>query len=504
MIKNVLQGLEKAKEQNPDKVIFAQTQDTITYQDFVTKAQIIGTFLTKELQTTQCPIAIFLEKSIDCLEAMMGVVYSGNFYTILDIQSPKERIEFILETLQPKTIITNQKNLKKLQQLQLPQKIDCLEQMQVPIEEERLKSIRDNAIDTDPVYILYTSGSTGIPKGTVVCHRSIIDYTTWVKETFQINETTIFGSQTPFYFSMSILDVYTTILAGATLYCIPKMYFSFPVKLLQYLKENHINTIYWVPSALNIVANFKALEEIELPELTKVLFAGEVMPMKPLNYWRKHLPNALYANLYGPTEVTDICTYYIVDREFEDIETLPIGKACDNCNILLIKEDGTQAKQGEEGELCVRGSYLALGYYKNPEKTNATFVQNPLNPYYPEIIYRTGDIVKQNERGEYIYISRKDFQIKHMGYRIELGEIETRIQAIEGIIACCALYEEQQNKIVLYYQSNCLTQEEVLQKAKEKLVSYMLPNQVIRLEKMPYNANGKINRTELKRRIRGE
>ena len=167
----------------------------------------------------------------------------------------------------------------------------------------------------------------------------------WVKECFEIDSKTIFGSQTPFYFSMSILDVFTTIYTGATLYIIPKMFFSFPIKLLEFLKEKKVNTIYWVPSALCIVANLGALENIQLPDLKKILFAGEVMPIKQLNMWRKALPDCMYANLYGPTETTDICSYYIVDREFKNDETLPIGKHCDNCGIILIKEDGKEAKK---------------------------------------------------------------------------------------------------------------------------------------------------------------
>ena len=266
-------------------------------------------------------------------------------------------------------------------------------------------------------------------------------------------------------------------------------------------KEKEINTIYWVPSALCIVANLGALAEADLPDLRKVMFAGEVMPMKQLNMWRKKFPDVMFANLYGPTETTDICTYYIVDRKFENTETLPIGKHCNNCDVMIIKDDGTRAGKGEEGELCARGSFLAMGYYNNPEKTNSVFVQNPLNKAYPEIIYKTGDIVKENERGEIIYISRKDFQIKHMGYRIELGEIETAINAIEGIIACACVYDEKNSKIVLFYQGNKLEEKDLLEQAKAKLPNYMCPNEIHCIDRMPYNANGKIDRKELKNRL---
>ena len=226
------------------------------------------------------------------------------------------------------------------------------------------------------------------------------------------------------------------------------------------------------------------------------------MPIKQLNIWRKHLPHATFVNLYGPTEITDVCTYYVVDREFNNDESLPIGKEFNNCNILIIKDDETEAKVGETGELCVRGSFLSLGYYNNPEKTKQAFVQNPLNKAYPEIIYKTGDIVKKNENNEIIYISRKDFQIKHMGYRIELGEIEAVINNVDGIIACACVYDNENKKIVLFYEADKkLEEKELVKQIKNNLLNYMWPNEIHRLEKMIYNANSKIDRPKLKEMI---
>lgn len=501
MEKNILQCLENTAKRIPNKIIFEDINEKITYQNFVCYSKKIGTGLL-DLNSVNRPIAIFIDKSISCIETMMGILYSGNFYTVLDVKSPEERINVILNTLQPEVIITDKRNVVKAQKLNYQGKILIYEELiGKNIDETKIDNIQKKIIDTDPMYILFTSGSTGTPKGTVISHRAVLTYTTWVKNEFSIDEDTVFGSQTPFYFSMSVSDVFSTIIAGATLVIIPKMYFSFPVKLLKFLNEKKINTIYWVPSALCIVANLGALDEVELPNLKKVLFAGEVMPMKQLNMWRKKLTHTMFANLYGPTETTDICTYYIVDRKFENTETLPIGRHCENCDVLIIKDDGTEAKIGEEGELCVRGSFLAMGYYNNPEKTAAAFVQNPLNKSYPEIIYKTGDIVKENELGEIIYISRKDFQIKHMGYRIELGEIETAINSIEGIILCACVYDTKNSKIVLFYQGDKLEEKILLEKAKEKLPSYMCPNEIHCLEKMPYNANGKIDRVKLKSMI---
>ena len=355
-MKNILQMLEMSSKKYPNKIIFGDVKDEIKYAEFTKKAKIIGAQIASKYKKRKCPIVIFIDKTINCLSSMMGVLYSGNFYSILDTTSPKERAENILNTLEPICIITDNKNITKLKKLDLSCKeIFNIDEIESNLETEDvieniLQNIRNEQIDTDAAYILFTSGSTGKPKGTVVSHKAVISYTNWVEEAFKIDENTIWGSQTPFYFSMSITDVFSCIKSGGSLYIIPKMYFSFPVRLIEFLNEKKINSIYWVPSALSIVANLGALKEAKLPYLKRILFAGEVMPTKQLNMWRKKLPNVMFANLYGPTETTDICSYYILNREFKDDESIPIGINCDNCNLIILKEDGTEAKRKMEVE----------------------------------------------------------------------------------------------------------------------------------------------------------
>ena len=500
-MKNILEMLEYSAERFPDKYVFRDENTDITYAEFLTTAKSIGTDIAKHGINNK-PIAVIAERSVGCLAAMFGVLYSGNFYTVIDSEMPPERVKAIFETLKPAAVAVTEGCLPLLQKLDFNGKAVNYETAKdCPVDNNLLGKIRENMIDTFPAYALFTSGSTGIPKGAVVSHKAVISYVKWYADTFEINENTVFGSQTPFYFSMSVSDVFSTVYAGAELNIIPKILFSFPMKLLEFLNERKVNTIYWVPSALCIIANWKVLDYGELKFIKKVLFAGEVMPVRQLNYWIQKLPDALFSNLFGPTETTDICTYYIVDRKFSDGETLPIGRACDNCDVFVLKEDGTEAKTGEEGELYARASFLAMGYYNNPEKTAAAFVQNPLNSAYPETVYKTGDLVKYNEKGELIYISRIDFQIKHMGYRIELGEIEAAASTLDCVTACAAVYDSDRDKIILVYEGKKREITDILSELRVRLPEYMMPQTVKRIKAMPHNANGKIDRKLLQNNI---
>lgn len=499
MQSNILEWLERSAEAVPEKTALWDEHEQITFKEYRSKSLGIADAVLEKGFGTKKPIVVYIEKSVKVLVSFMGVAYSGNFYSPIDTEMPTARVNKILEVLKPELVITTKALWDAFKTFDYEGDFLFYEEIDEKENSQRVQSVLRSIVDTDLLYVLFTSGSTGVPKGVCISHGSVIDYIDWVTQTFKITEKDAFGNQAPFYFDNSILDIYSAMKTGAALYIIPQKLFSQPVLLLEFLKEHRINTIFWVPSALIVVSRLRALKNVDMTDVLKrVLFCGEVMPNKQLNIWRKFLPDVTFANLYGPTEITDACTYYIVDREFEDDEPLPIGVPMRNTDILVLDEnDCLVTDTGIIGELCVRGTGLARGYYRNPEKTRAAFVQNPLNAAYEEKIYRTGDLVKYNEHHELVYLSRKDFQIKHMGHRIELGEIETAVSSLPGISLCCCLYDEKHSRIVLFIDKE-MKKDEVNERLKTLIPEYMLPGKVIIKEEMPINANGKIDRVKLK------
>lgn len=498
MVRIITDYLDETAKRFPGKTAFIDEWRSVTFRDFRQEARKIATGILSR-NIFHAPVAIFLEKSVDAVACMLGVAYSGNFYTVIDEKMPAERIEKIIDTLKPEILITNERLRECIEGVNPGLEVICYsELMKEKILDDALREVSGRIDVMDILYVLFTSGSTGMPKGVVIGQRSVIDYTEWVTGTFDIDDNAIIGNQAPFHFDNSVLDIYQTIKNGATLHIISKTTLMFPARLMEYVARHSINMIFWVPSALISAANFDVLDEYDISCLKKVLFAGEVMPAKQLNQWRRRLPDAIFANLYGPTEITVDCTYYIVDREFSDTDAIPIGIPCRDSDVIVLNDEDQPVTGDERGELCVRGISLAYGYYKNPQKTAEVFVKNPLNEQ--ETIYRTGDIVHYNERGEIMYDGRRDFQIKHMGYRIELGEIEAAASSVAGVDSACALYDRKNERIVLCYAGKTDT---LRKRLGAMLPGYMVPKVYEKLDAMPLNPNGKIDRKLLAERFTG-
>ena len=501
----ILDYLEATASRLPEKTAFADEHTNVTFGQLVHRARAVGSALLP-LVSPRSVVGFYMDKSVHTVTGFMGAVYAGCAYAQLNLRHPPARIRAILDTLATPVVVTDREHAPALKQTGFSGRILLLEELlSSAADEPGLLSVRRKMIDTDPLYVNFTSGSTGAPKGVVVCHRNVTDFIPCFTSLFSITEQDTLANQAPFDFDVSVKDLYSGLFTGATVQIVPTAFFSQPTKLMDFLCERRATVLVWAVSALCFLTTMNALAYKTPQTLRAILFSGEVMPVKHLNKLKKYLPHVQYVNLYGPTEITCNCTYYIVDRDFSEHEMLPIGVPFPNERVLLLGEDGHEVTApGETGELCVSGTAVALGYYRDPERTAASFVQNPLSSdRYRDILYRTGDLVRINERGEMVYVSRKDFQIKHMGHRIELGEIEAHLGAVPGVERALCVYLHEKGKI-LAFTTGPADRQTITAARRETLPAYMIPNLFMRVEEMPLNKNGKIDRARLMERYQAQ
>ncbi len=494
---NVLDYLETSALRHPEKIAVIEEDTSVSYADFINAAQRIGSGVIAA-GIRRAPVIVFMDKGIDALCAFMGIAYAGCCYSLLNPEFPRARLEQIYSVLESNLVIAEPALVDAAKEIFVGAQVTTVNALKAnDVDAAALQCVRKRAIDADPLYINFTSGSTGTPKGIVVGHRSVIDFIDCFTDRMGIAGDDIIANQAPFDFDVSVKDIYSALCMGATLVIVPRKLFSAPVQLIDYLCNNNITAMIWAVSALCLISTFHGLDYRTPETVRRIIFSGEVMPYKHLKTWMQHLPEATFVNVYGPTEITCNCTYHILEPGRDYSGGIPIGEPFPNEDVFLLDEDNRKVDEIDKvGEICVRGAALALGYYRSEEQCARSFVRNPLNGCYPEIIYRTGDLGRIDAAGDMYFCGRKDFQIKHMGHRIELEEIERAMAAINGVERCCCTFDEKKSRLKGFYVGT-IEKDQLYAAMKERMPEFMIPGVLRRVDDMPLTKNGKIDRRKL-------
>ncbi len=497
---NLLTYFENTAAHFPDKTAVACRDESYTFAQLKDLSQRMGSSIA-EYQPESGPVGVLVDRGADTAAFFLAALYSGNFYIPIDPDMPGEKIDMILNDADIRMMLCDTSRVDFLRDLGYGG------QILTTADAGETKTNAPTVSSDTPACMLYTSGSTGVPKGVLKSHGAFIDFMENYIDLFNLGAEEIIGNQTPFFFDAAAKDFYLMVFTGATLEVLPSELFLFPVTLIEYMNQKKISYICWVPSALSIVTQLRTFQEILPTTLKKVFFVGETFPVKHLREWMRVMPKLTYVNLYGSTEIAGVCCYYNLPVPFdEDVDEIPVGCALPNCRVFLRGEDEENFITGpdEVGEICVASNSLALEYYHDPKRTNETFVTLPLPDGTSARALRTGDLAKYDEAGNLVFVSRSDDQIKHMGHRIELGEIESVANRIPEIQKCCCLYNKKKDQICLFVElvPGCGWDAKTIRRTlKGKLSDYMQPSKCFVLDAIPQNANGKADRAGLREYI---
>ncbi len=494
---NVLRYLESSALNTPHAVAVVEGQESLTYAELAEQAKRVGSELARRGARGHA-VVIAMEKGIRTLCVMMGALYAGGYYVPVDIGVPEGRMEYILDVLECPLVVLDRSGTC------IPdcanwyeQTMDVADLMVGSLDEALLHEARCATLADDPAYVMFTSGSTGVPKGVAISHRAIRCFIDAFVAVLEIRADDRIGNQAPFDFDVSTKDIYSAFATGAALVIVPRELFMQPLALMAYLSEQRVTVLIWAVAALCIVSAYHSFNQLSLPDLRIVAFSGEAMPWRHLREWFEHVAQATFYNLYGPTEITCNCLYLRLDSHREYKDGVPLGSALPHCDVLLIDSEGEEVRQpGVPGEIVVRGPSLALGYVGACEQTRRAFTQNPLHERFPDRVYHTGDLAVVSERGELYFHGRKDNQIKHMGHRIELEEIDLAVEKMPKVRRCRCVYDSRRRRLRAYYEGDA-SEVEVRRFVAGGLPFYMRPSTVRRVSGMPLNKNGKVDRAQL-------
>ena len=475
-------------------------------------------------------VGIFVPKSFASVVSVFAVMKAGGVYVPLDPGAPAARLTYILRDCGIKVLLSSPRSGGRLREVlegdsplqavvfadegaectvDLPQSVPTIPWSAVA-EEPVTELAPVGTIDADLAYILYTSGSTGVPKGVMIAHRTIATFVDWSCDHFSVTSDDRVTSYAPLHFDLSTFDLFVTVKAGGTIVLVGEHLAALPDQLAALLQDEKVTITYLVPSILSFMVRYGRLPERDLSALRLILFAGEVFPIKYLRQLMGAIPHPQYHNLYGPTE-TNVCTSYRVtsdDVAPDRTQPVPIGEACANSEVFALDDRGERVTgPGVEGELWARGACVAQGYWGDPEKTAKGFVQNPLNTAFQDIAYRTGDIVTlAPDRRNWLFVGRRDHMIKSRGYRIELGEIESALYRHEQVkeAAVVAIPDDilgsRLRAFVVLTDQAGVTPKQLMAFCSQHLPKYMIPEAVELCAVLPKTSSGKIDRPALLQR----
>jgi amino acid adenylation domain-containing protein len=513
------QLLDEAAERYPEREALRYSGQSLTYEELSRRSGNLASTLIQQGVRRGDRVGFYMEKSLEAVVAIYGIMKAGAAYVPIDPLTPLSRVAFIIQDCGLRYLISSESKSGQLQELHDRRvALDCVIGVRsrdslpvrcIPWEEVHRTSTRAagvTATEMDLAYILYTSGSTGDPKGVMHTHRSALSFALWAVETFGIGYEDRLSNHAPYHFDLTILDLFASAAAAASTVIIPEDVARLPATLAALISEEHLTVWYSVPFALMQLLQRGRLESLDLTALRCVLFAGEPFPPKHLHQLMQVLPQASFFNLYGPTE-TNVCTFYEVPAARDDEERpLPIGQACADTELLVVDAEDEPVAPDEIGELLVRSAATMSGYWNRPEQTERAFLRRSTRPPFQEVFYRTGDLVQLEADGNYQFLGRKDRQVKVRGFRIELDEIEVALLS-HAAVAEAAVYlrpgvEETVSieTAVVARPGTGPTALELSRYLSERLPSYAIPNPILIVDQLPRTSTGKIDRRTLRDR----
>jgi amino acid adenylation domain-containing protein len=522
------QLLIAAAERFPEKAALAFQNQRLSYSELDEASNRLAHALKKNGVRRGDRVGIFINKSLPAYVSVFGILKADAVYVPLDPGAPAKRLSYIINNCGIHCLLSAANKIEQLEQIGAEgaplQRVILVDNQPSPVREadrfpKRLAGaavvpwrevLQENprcpeltSIETDLAYILYTSGSTGEPKGVMISHRNALTFIDWAFDVIRIQPEDRVSNHAPLHFDLSIFDIFAAVKGGATISPVPAETAKFPVKLSEFISQEKISVWYSVPSAWVHLLGRGQIEKFDFSSLRAIIFAGEVFPTKHLRQLMQTIPRATYYNWYGPTE-TNVITSYEVKQPPPTDDPIPIGKPCANMEVFALDEQGkVVCEPGVVGELYGRGPCVAQGYWNDPAKTESRFVRNPLQPHFLDRAYKTGDLVKLDAAGNYHYLGRRDHQVKVQGYRIELGEIETALLSYPEVeeAAVVAMKNEQQmtylKAFVVGRRGRRLDEVELKRHCAQQVPKYMIPEVIELREALPKTSTGKTDKQSL-------